>query len=327
MGVPNNKSGDAPRVSIIVPVFNEAEVIARLVDEIQDVFVDDYAGFELILVDDGSVDRTRSILGELAAADSRIKIIEFARNYGQTAALMAGFNYAEADIVVTLDGDGQNDPAEIPKLLEKITDGNDAVYGWRRQRKDAVFSRRLPSVLANWLIGIVSGVKVHDYGCTLKAFRSPLIRRLRLYGEMHRFIPLYVEWLGGKAVEIEVNHRPRMGGRSHYGIGRVPKVLLDLVVVLFLHRYLAKPIYVFGGFGLLCIMASAVFALWAVYLKVFEGASFILTPIPLLTVTTGLMGVMSLLMGLLAEVIVRTYHEGLDKRAYVIRSTENLPEA
>jgi len=326
MELPESGTRDKPRLSIIIPVYNESEVIAALVSEIQSSLEGENADFELILVDDGSIDRTRKILGDLAESDPRIKVIEFAKNYGQTAALTAGFDYASADVVVTLDGDGQNDPGEIPKLLEKIAEGNDAVYGWRRDRKDAAFSRRLPSTLANWLIGVVSGLRLHDYGCTLKAFRRPLLRHMRLYGEMHRFIPLYVAWLGGKAVEVEVNHRPRMAGSSKDGIGRVPKVLLDLMVVLFLHRYLAKPIYIFGGFGLLCLCASVGFASWAVYRKVFEGASFILTPLPLLVVTFGLMGVMSLFLGLLAEVIVRTYHEGLDKRVYVIRSTQNLPE-
>lgn len=325
--MPDSGVNEAPRFSVIIPVYNEAEVIATLVGEIQDVLVDKNANFELILVDDGSIDLTRSIISELAAADSRIKIIEFIRNYGQTAALTAGFDYARAEVIVTLDGDGQNDPADIPKLLDILAEGYDAVYGWRRVRKDSAVSRRFPSVLANWLIGAVSGVKIHDYGCTLKAFRSPLIRRMQLYGEMHRFIPLYVKWLGGQAVEIEVHHRPRVGGTSKYGLGRVPKVLLDLMVAIFLHQYLAKPIYVFGGFGLLCLLASTGFALWAVYLKIFEGASFILTPLPLLTITTGLMGVMSLLVGLLAEVLVRTYHEGLNKRVYTVRSTENIPVA
>jgi len=281
--------------------------------------------YEVIFVNDGSTDSTEKTLDLVAAKGPQYKIVNFRRNFGQTAAMMAGIDFASGDIIIPLDGDLQNDPADIPRLLDKLAEGYDVVSGWRLDRKDAALKRNLPSRLANWLISRMSGVKLHDYGCSLKAYKKHVVKGIRLYGEMHRFIPIYAAWQGGRVTEIPVNHFPRIHGESKYGLERVVKVILDLLVVKFLASYANKPIYVFGGFGLISIAISFASGLVAIYLKFLENVSFISTPLPLLVVLAFITGVMSILMGLIAEIIMRTYYESQGKQVYLVKDTINLP--
>ena len=311
-------------LSIVVPLYNESETIPALYQALVDALDGFPKSFELILVNDGSTDDSAGKLSDLAKRDERVKIITFAGNFGQTAAMMAGFRAANGDVIVPMDGDMQNDPADIPMLVDKLNEGYDVVSGWRKDRQDNAIKRNLPSRIANALISKVSGVSLHDHGCTLKAFRADVLHGVRLYGEMHRFISVYASWQGARVIEVPVRHHPRRHGQSNYGLGRVIKVLLDLLVVKFLGQYTTKPIYVFGTAGILCIGLSLLSGLYAVYLKFFEATSFIQTPLPLLSVFTFLMGVVCILMGLLAELMVRIYFEGQDKTPYVIRNTINI---
>lgn len=311
-------------LSIVIPVYNEQDNIFPLQERLSAAMQQTGEEYEVIIVNDGSSDKTEANLAAVAAADPRFKVINFRRNYGQTAAVMAGIDFASGDIIVGLDGDLQNDPADIPKLLAKLAEGYDVVSGWRVDRKDAALKRNLPSRVANWLISTISGIHLHDYGCSLKAYRKEFVKGVKLYGEMHRFIPIYASWQGGKVTEIPVNHHPRIHGSSKYGLERVIKVLLDLMVVKFLASYANKPIYVFGGFGLVSIAVSFASGFLALYLKFFEGVSFILTPLPLLVVLAFITGVMSILMGLIAEVIMRTYYESQGKQVYLVKDTLNL---
>lgn len=311
-------------ISIIVPIFNEEQNIRPLYESISKVMADIQLDYEIICVNDGSTDGGEQELASLAAEDPRVKVITFRRNCGQTAALMAGFDYARNEIVVPMDADLQNDPADIPRLLEKIDEGYTVVSGWRRDRKDAALRRNLPSRIANWLISRISGVHLHDYGCTLKAYRRDILANLHLYGEMHRFVPIYASWHGGKVAEVEVTHHPRVHGRSKYGLERIFKVLLDIIVVKFLGDFQTKPIYVFGFFGMGCFLASFLVGLYTVYLRIFEGTSFIQTPLPLLVVMIFLIGVLSIFLGLLAELLIRVYFEAQGKPVYFIRETLNI---
>ncbi len=312
-----DQSQSAVRISVVVPVYDEAENLRPLHEGI----VAALAGraFEVIYVDDGSRDGSAAVLDEIAAADPRARVLHFRRNYGQTAAIAAGMEHARGEVIVPLDADLQNDPADIPALLAKLDEGFDVVSGWRKSRQDAA-ARVLPSVLANGLISWISGVKLHDYGCTLKAYRREVMEGVRLYGEMHRFIPIYASWQGARVAEMPVRHHPRIHGRSKYGFRRTYRVLLDLVVVKFLSSYSTKPIHVFGGFGLVCFVLAFVSGLAAVYLKYFGDppCSFIQTPLPLLTVLLVVLGFMSILMGLLAELVVRTYYEARGGRTYLL---------
>ena len=311
-------------LSIIVPLYNESESIPSLYQAVVDALDGFPQSFELIFVNDGSTDDSAGKLSELAGRDERVKIISFAGNFGQTAAMMAGFRAAAGDIIVPMDGDLQNDPVDIPMLVEKLNEGFDVVSGWRKDRQDHSIRRNLPSRIANALISKVSGVRLHDHGCTLKAFRADVLRGVRLYGEMHRFISVYASWQGARVCEVPVRHHARKHGQSNYGLGRVIKVLLDLLVVKFLGQYTTKPIYVFGTAGFLCIGLSLLSGLFAVYLKLFQATSFILTPLPLLSTFAFLTGVICILMGLLAELMVRIYFEGQDKTPYVVRNTTNI---
>jgi glycosyltransferase involved in cell wall biosynthesis len=299
--------------------------VLPLYERVTEALQQQAADYEVIIVNDGSTDRTGAKLGAIAGRDSRVKVVNFRRNFGQTAAMMAGIDFASGGIIIGLDGDLQNDPMDIPKLLDKLAEGYDVVSGWRVDRKDDAVRRRFPSRLANWLISRISGVHLHDYGCALKAYRKEVVKGVRLYGEMHRFIPIYANWQGGRVTEIPVNHYPRIHGRSKYGLERIFKVVLDLIVVKFLSSYANKPIYVFGGFGLISIAISLLSGLWALYLKFFENTSFIQTPLPLLVVLAFITGIMSLLMGLIAEIIMRTYYESQGKQVYLVRNTLNLP--
>ena len=246
------------------------------------------------------------------------------RNFGQTAALMAGIDHARGDVIVMIDADLQNDPEDIPMLIQKINEGYDVVSGWRKDRKDALLSRNLVSRVANSLISRISGVPLADYGCTLKAYRREILQGVRLYGEMHRFIPIYASWMGAKIAEVPVLHHPRTLGKSKYGLERIFKVVLDLIVVKFLDRHFVKPIYVFGGFGVFSLVLCAISTLWMLYLKLVEGVSMILTPLPLISAMTFLVSCMSILMGLLAEMLVRTYFESQQRTAYAVRALVNF---
>jgi glycosyltransferase involved in cell wall biosynthesis len=248
-----------------------------------------------------------------------VRVLVFSRNFGQTAALSAGIDSSRGRIIIPMDGDLQNDPEDIAPLLQKFEEGYDVVSGWRKNRKDPFFSRRLPSVIANRVISVLGGVHLHDYGCTMKAYRKDVLKNIRLYGEMHRFIPIYAHWIGARVAEIPVHHHSRKFGTSKYGISRVIKVILDLMVVKFLLSYSQKPIYVFGGLGILMIVGAFLSGVYALYLKFFEGTSFILTPLPLLCVLLAVLGSLSILMGFLAEILTRTYYESQGKPTYQIK--------
>lgn len=306
-------------LSIVVPFFNEADNVLPLYTELKTVLSSCEQSYEIIFVNDGSTDATLEKLDEITDTDDAVVVVDLLRNYGQTAAMVAGFDASRGQTIVAMDGDGQNDPAEIPKLLETLDKGFDVVSGWRSDRKDRTFTRKIPSAIANWLISKVSGVHLHDYGCSLKAYRRDVIEDVRLYGEMHRFIPIYTVWQGGKITEVPVNHRPRQHGQSKYGLNRVFKVLLDLLLVSFLERYMTKPIYVFGGAGILSLFLSFLSAGWAVWLKLFANTSFIQTPLPVLAGTFFTTGVICVLMGLLSELIMRTYFEAQGKSIYQVR--------
>jgi glycosyltransferase involved in cell wall biosynthesis len=307
------------KLSIVVPCFNEADNIAPLVRELDAVLAEHNLDAEIIFVDDGSTDNTASLLRSQALADPRYLAVLFRRNYGQTAAMAAGFAHARGEVVIPLDADLQNDPADIPRLLAALAEGYDVVSGWRQQRQDKMWSRRFPSVIANRLIAWVGGVAIHDYGCTLKAYRADVLRSVRLYGEMHRFIPILASWAGARVGEIVVNHRPRTAGVSKYGLSRTFKVVLDLLTVKLLGSYHTKPMYFFGGYGLLLIVIAALCALAVVVIKA-TGTSWQHTfSLGLLGAFVGLAGMQSVLFGLLAELQVRTYHESQDKPTYNIR--------
>jgi len=313
-------------LSIVIPVHNEQDNVFPLHERVSAAMRNIGTDYEVIVVNDGSTDLTEAKLKDVAARDPRFKIVNFRRNFGQTAAMMAGIDFASGSIIIGLDGDLQNDPADIPRLLDKLAEGYDVVSGWRRNRIGGMLTRKLPSLIANWLISKMSGVHLHDYGCTLKAYKKDVVKDVKLYGEMHRFIPIYASWQGGKVAEIPVNDLPRTHGRSKYGLERVVKVILDLMVVKFLASYADKPIYVFGGFGLASIALSFAAGVLALYLKFFEHTSFISTPLPLLVVLAFITGVMSILMGLIAEIIMRTYYESQGKQVYLVRDTINLPD-
>ena len=305
-------------ISVIIPIFNEEDNILSLYKALKLSMEEIGDSFEIIFVNDGSKDKSEEILHSISLSDPYIKVVNFKKNFGQTAAMMAGIDYAKGDILIPMDGDQQNDPKDIANLLEKIKEGFDVVSGWRVNRQDDLI-RVLPSKIANYLISKISGVELHDYGCTLKAYRSEIIKDVRLYGEMHRFIPIYASWQGAKVTEIPVHHHPRIHGISKYGMGRILKVVLDLMVVKFMADYSTKPIYVFGGFGLVCLLCSLISLIIALYLKYFSATSLIQTPLPLLSVLLFITGITSILMGLLAEIIMRTYHESQNKPVYLVK--------
>lgn len=314
------------RISVNIPVFNEGETIGTLYARLIDALDGLNCEFEIIAVNDGSVDDTAQVLDGLAAKDARVKVVHFRRNYGQTAALMAGIRHSSGDIVILMDGDLQNDPADIPALVSKLEEGFDVVSGWRKDRKDNLL-KRLPSWIANRVISRVSGLRLHDYGCTLKAYRREILEDVRLYGEMHRFIPVYAWWQGGRVAEIPVTHHRRAFGRSNYGLDRVPRVLLDMIVIRFLDVGLDRPIQFFGRAGLHSFGLALLAGLWALYLKIFHGVSFILTPLPLFVALLVLAGLIFVMMGLLAEVQSRVYYEVRGKPPYAIRQTRNFDAA
>ncbi|MGA2318504.1 MAG: glycosyltransferase family 2 protein [Thermodesulfobacteriota bacterium] len=308
-------------LSILIPVFNEEGNLSLLYEKLVTVLKKAGRPYEVIFVDDGSSDGSLEILLDLRDKNPNIKIISFSRNFGQTAALSAGIDFSKGDIIIPMDGDLQTDPEDILPLLQKIEEGYDVVSGWRKDRKDPFLTRRLPSIIANKIISWIGGVHLHDYGCTLKAYRRDILKNIRLYGEMHRFIPIYAQWIGARVSEIPVRHFVRGSGSSKYGMSRVFKVILDLMVVKFLLSYSQKPIYVFGGLGLLMILGGFFSGGFAIYLKLFKEISFILTPLPLLCVLLLMLGFLSILMGFLAEIMTRTYYESQGKPTYQIKET------
>jgi glycosyltransferase involved in cell wall biosynthesis len=310
-------------ISLTVPIFNEEENILPLYEKLVPVLAGTGRPWEIIYVNDGSTDNSASLLDHLAEQDQRVVVLHFRRNYGQTAAMMAGFDYARGEVIIPIDGDLQNDPGDIPKLLARLDEGYDVASGWRKKRKDHKISRTLPSNIANKLISLISGVHLHDYGCTLKAYRKDIIKGVKLYGEMHRFLPIYATWEGARVTEIPVAHYPRVSGKSKYGMGRVVKVILDMIVIKFLSCYTEKPMHLFGSFGLISFLFSGIFLAWALYLKFEQGTSLVQTPLPLLVTMTFLTGVSCILMGLLAELSTRIYHECQDKSVYSIRDIKN----
>jgi glycosyltransferase involved in cell wall biosynthesis len=311
-------------LSIIVPVLNEAATLPDLVEGLRREMDRLGRNWEIIFINDGSTDHSPEILNGLADKDHRIRVIHFRRNFGQTAAMMAGFDFARGDVLIPIDGDGQNDPADIGNMLALLQQGYDVVSGWRKDRQDNFIQRNVPSILANRLISVVSGVRLHDFGCSLKAYKRTVVDGIRLYGEMHRFLPIYASWHGAKITEVVVNHHPRRSGRSKYGLERVAKVLLDLLVVKFLDSAAQKPMYVFGGCGIFSLIVSGCAFLWMLYLKIFKNFAFITTPVPLIVVMTFMIGMMCILLGLLAEMIMRTFYESQGKSIYNVRESRNL---
>jgi dolichol-phosphate mannosyltransferase len=317
-------TADAPYLSVIIPLYNEEENVAALMTRLFDVLDTLPYTHEVLIVDDGSSDQSFRELQREASLRPTLKVIRFRRNYGQTAAMMAGIDHARGEVLVSLDADLQNDPTDIPLLLAKLDEGFDVVSGWRKSRQDARFRRTFISRVANRLISRISGVHLNDYGCTLKAYRRDIIKDVKLYGEMHRFVPIYARWMGARVTEIPVKHHPRTKGASKYGLERVVKVVLDMMVVKFLDRHFVKPIYVFGGVGLGSMALAFLTVLLMVSLRVFQGVSMILTPLPLLAALFFLIGVISILLGLLAEIAVRTYFESQHRSAYAVRDSINL---
>jgi glycosyltransferase involved in cell wall biosynthesis len=313
-------------ISVIIPIYNEEENIALLCDKVFTVLKKIGKKFEVIFINDGSKDSSLEKLREQQKIFQEIKIINFKRNYGQTAATQAGIDSSKGEIIISLDGDMQNDPEDIPNLLDKINQGYDVVSGWRKDRRDSAIKRNFVSRVANKIISYISGVKLNDYGCTLKAYRREIIKDVKLYGEMHRFIPIYASWLGAKVTEMEVRHHPRIFGTSKYGLERIFKVILDLIVIKFIDKYLVKPIYIFGGFGFISIILSFITFAVMLYLRLFMDKHFISTPLPLLTVMFFLVGIMSILMGLLAEIMVRTYFESQQRKPYLVKDYINFDE-
>ncbi|HUF01834.1 MAG TPA: glycosyltransferase family 2 protein [Gaiellaceae bacterium] len=310
-------------LSIVAPLYDEEDNVEPLYRSLTASLDKLGRSFEVIAVDDGSTDGTYAELARLAADDPRLKLVRLRRNYGQTAALSAGFDHANGAVIVPIDADLQNDPSDIERLLKKLDEGYDVVSGWRRERKDGAL-RRIPSRMANWLIGRVIGVRLHDYGCTLKAYRAEIVEETRLYGEMHRFLPALAHHAGARIAEVPVNHHKRIAGKSKYGLGRTFKVLLDLLTVKFLSVWSTRPSHVFGGSGaILCLLGTA-FVTWTAYEKIVNGVYVYRQPSLLVGVFLFTIGFNLILLGLLAELIVRTYHESQSKPVYLVRERVNF---
>ncbi|HEX8457565.1 MAG TPA: glycosyltransferase family 2 protein [Pyrinomonadaceae bacterium] len=317
----NADDGDdrTPDISVFLPVYNEEPNLRPLHAKMTEALATLGRTAEIIYVDDGSSDRSLDVLREIAASDPRVRVIALRRNYGQTAAMSAGIDAARGRVLIPMDADLQNDPADIKRLLEKLDEGYDVVSGWRKNRQDKAITRKFPSMLANRLISWIGGVPLHDYGCSLKAYRRDSLADVRLYGEMHRFIPIYASWAGARVTEIPVDHHARTMGVSKYGLSRTLKVVFDLVTIKFMASYQTKPIYVFGSFGMLAFAISFVAGLYALFLKLVHKADFVQTPLPILAIVMFAVAVQFFLMGLLAEMLVRTYHESQAKAIYAVR--------
>ncbi len=309
--------------SAIVPVFNESGNLAPLHERLTDAMKELGGDYELVFVDDGSQDGSFAELSAIAGKDPRVKVVQLRRNFGQTPAIAAGIDYSRGEVLVFLDADLQNDPMDIPRLVATLDQGYDVVSGWRKERKDTFLTRKVPSWAANCLISAITGVKLRDYGCSLKAYRREVLSHVHLYGEMHRFIPAYAAWVGAAITEIPVSHHPRVRGKSKYGLSRTIKVLLDLLTAKFLQSYATKPIYVFGGVGLVLLALAGVSLTAAVAQKLLLGVSLIQTPLTLLAAILGSTGFIAILQGLNAEVAIRTYHESQQKPTYTVRRVLN----
>lgn len=311
-------------ISIVVPIYNEQDNVSALYTAITSAMLPMKCDYELIMVDDGSSDGSYTLLVQLAKNDSRLKLIRFRRNFGQTAAMAAGFDAASGCIIIPMDGDLQNDPTDIVRLVDKINEGFDVVSGWRRERKDTFVTRKIPSMLANALISRLTGVHLHDYGCTLKAYRREVLDGINLYGEMHRFVPALASQVGAKVTELPVNHFPRLHGVSKYGISRTLRVILDLMTVKFLLTYSTKPIQLFGKWGVYTILLGMLTGSMTIYMKLFEHFSMNRNPLLILTLFLMFIGVQFIAMGLLGELNARTYFESQGKPIYVVRDKVNL---
>ncbi|MDD4900820.1 MAG: glycosyltransferase family 2 protein [Patescibacteria group bacterium] len=312
------------KLSLVLPIYNEEENIVQLLKEIKEAMLSLSLEYEVIAINDGSKDKSLAVLKEAATEDKRIKIISFKRNFGQTAALSAGFDHATGEAVIPLDADLQNDPKDISSLLDKLSEGYDIVSGWRKNRRDKLVSRKIPSWIANYIISKTTDVHLHDYGCTMKAYRREALQEIKLYGEMHRFIPAIAVWHGAKITEIAVNHRERGFGKTKYGISRTFRVVLDLLTVKFLTKYLTRPMHFFGGVGIFSFVLGTVSFIAALYLRFIGYATLIETPLPLIGVFFCLMGAQLVLMGLLAEMIMRNYFESQGKPTYMIKEKINF---
>ncbi len=318
---------EAPDISVVIPLYNEEESIPHLYTGLTGA-LDEYGrSYEVIIVDDGSRDRSFELLRDLAEKDARFTVVCLRRNFGQTAAFAAGFDQARGKVVITMDADLQNDPRDVPLLMAKIDEGYDIVSGWRKDRQDRYWDRRLPSMIANRLISNVTDVKLHDYGCSLKAYRRDVLQHVRLYGELHRFIPALASQVGGTVTEVPVNHHARQFGRSKYGISRTVRVALDLITVWFLGSYATRPIHVFGTMGLISAAMGLLIGFYLTFLKIFFDQDIGTRPLLLLGVLLVVIGVQLITMGLLGEMVIRTYHESQDKPIYFVRDVVSHRDA
>lgn len=313
-------------ISVVIPIYNEEESVDKLYKALKENLEKLSEDFEIIAVDDGSTDSTFLKLSKLAQEDKRLKVIRFKKNYGQTAAMAAGFDTAKGDIVITIDADLQNDPSDIPLLLEKIKEGYDVVSGWRKDRKDAFLTRTLPSKIANYIISEVTGVYLHDYGCSLKAYKKDIVKSFNLYGDMHRFLPAIAKGLGAKITEVPVKHHPRLYGKSKYGISRTIRVILDIFLVKFLNDYINKPLYAFGAVGFSLFGIGFLLGLYLSFIKFIKGESIGERPLLFLTVLLIISGIQFISTGIIAEIIIRTYYESKGERPYKIETTINIDE-
>ena len=311
-------------ISVVVPLLNEQDNVKALYEQITQTLAGKYE-YEVIFIDDGSTDNSFTVLGGLQKADAKVRVIRFRKNFGQTAALSAGFDHSRGKIIIAIDADLQNDPADIPRMIEKLHEGFDVVSGWRVKRYDNAVTRLIPSKIANWLIAKITGVKLHDFGCTLKAYRREILEQINLYGEMHRFIPALASWSGARICELVVNHRPRTAGVAKYGIGRTLKVVLDLITIKFLGSFSTKPIYIFGGLGLITAFGSLIGGLMVLYQKFISGLPMNRNPLLVLTAMMVTATIQFILMGLIAELLVRTYHESQNRPTYVIKEILESP--
>ena len=316
--------GEKIDLSIVIPLFNEVDNLEILHSQLDSVLKTLDETYEIIFIDDGSTDGSYQTLKRLQAQDERVRVIRFRRNFGQTAAFAAGFDLARGNIIITMDADLQNDPSDIPLLLEKIDEGYDVVSGWRVGRQDKFLTRRLPSQIANFLISKLTRVRLHDYGCSLKAYRRDVVKNIELYGEMHRFIPALASWMGIEVAEVPVNHFARKFGKSKYGLGRIIKVVLDLLTVKFLLDYASRPIQIFGLLGLFSLMGGMVLAVYLTVLRLFFDQPLSDRPILLLAILLIMLGVQFIMMGLLGEMVMRTYHESQSKPIYMVKEILGL---
>jgi glycosyltransferase involved in cell wall biosynthesis len=315
-----------PELSILLPVYNEAENIDPLASRLNGALATIGRTYEIVFVDDGSTDDSLDKLRRIAATDPRVRIIALRRNYGQTAAMSAGIDHARGAILIPMDADLQNDPEDIAHLLARLDEGYDVVSGWRRERKDKWLTRRLPSTMANRLISRISGLELHDYGCSLKAYRREALAEVKLYGEMHRFIPIYAGWAGARVTEIPVNHHPRLAGKSKYGLSRTVKVIFDLMTIKFMSSYMTKPLYLFGSAGFIFLAVSFLSGVFALYYRFHDGVHLNRNPVATFAMIMFALSIQFIFMGLLAEMIVRTYHESQNKPTYLVRERINVDD-